>query len=339
LALLCRPGFEADCAEEIKKRSKANPFTSKTFFENGSGLVVFFPQTPGAEEAYRKVSFRDLIFCRQWLVVTRILSAFDKQQLLEKITEALGTCGGEMLEVIFPDNAQSRQFSQLARFLENKLKSASDAVDRTERLPQVCLLDEKNVLVGYRVRNNSSPFPAGIPRLRLPAGAPSRSALKLEEALQVLLDEEERRRYLRPGLRAVDLGAAPGGWSLALARRGLLVTAIDRARLAPLVAENDLIEHLREDGFTYRPPRPVEWLFCDIIDQPTRVAIRVSEWLRRGWCRRALFNLKLPMKKRLEQVKRDLGRLHQAVGKKNLQFRCRQLYHDRREVTCYAFFE
>ena len=56
----------------------------------------------------------------------------------------------------------------------------------------------------------------GIPRLRLP-GAPSRSAAKLEEALLYFLGDEAER-LLRGGMSAVDLGAAPGGWTWILAR-------------------------------------------------------------------------------------------------------------------------
>ncbi len=39
---------------------------------------------------------------------------------------------------------------------------------------------------GYSYSNNNSPFYMGIPRLKFPADAPSRSTLKLEEAFHVL---------------------------------------------------------------------------------------------------------------------------------------------------------
>src|SRR3546814_17919758 len=74
---------------------------------------------------------------------------------------------------------------------------------------------------------DSAPWPLGIPRLRLHADAPSRSALKLEEALLTLLDDRERARLLREGMHAADLGAAPGGWTWVLTRPGVRVSAID----------------------------------------------------------------------------------------------------------------
>ncbi|MFX8098641.1 SAM-dependent methyltransferase, partial [Acinetobacter baumannii] len=79
--------------------------------------------------------------------------------------------------------------------------------------------------------HDSAPWPLGVPRLRLHPDAPSRSALKLEEAFLTLLDDRERERLRRPGMRAADRGAAPGGWTWVLLRHGLRVYAIDNGPL------------------------------------------------------------------------------------------------------------
>ena len=49
----------------------------------------------------------------------------------------------------------------------------------------------------------------GIPRLRFPADAPSRSTLKLEEAFHVFIPADEWDERLANGMYAVDLGV-PG---------------------------------------------------------------------------------------------------------------------------------
>ncbi|WP_297471632.1 SAM-dependent methyltransferase, partial [Acidithiobacillus sp.] len=90
-------------------------------------------------------------------------------------------------------------------------------------LPRLGLL---GLLLAAAAPGAAAPDPGGIPRLRFPAGAPSRSTLKLEEALLVLLNERERERWLRAGMTAVDLGAAPGGWTFQLVRRSLRVIAV-----------------------------------------------------------------------------------------------------------------
>jgi 23S rRNA (cytidine2498-2'-O)-methyltransferase len=71
----------------------------------------------------------------------------------------------------------------------------------------------------------------GIPRLRMPRSAPSRATLKLEEAWHHFISAEEWDQRLPPGMRSVDLGAAPGGWTWQLAQRGMFVEAIDNGSM------------------------------------------------------------------------------------------------------------
>ncbi|MEO8509261.1 MAG: 23S rRNA (cytidine(2498)-2'-O)-methyltransferase RlmM, partial [Betaproteobacteria bacterium] len=199
----------------------------------------------------------------------------------------------------------------------------------------VVLRDGTAAFVGTSVASERD-WPLGIARLRMPGGAPSRSTLKLAEALQTFLGEQEET-LLRPGLRAVDLGAAPGGWTWQLAQRGLRVTAIDNGPLKGAVARDPLVTHLREDGLRWRPRRPVDWLVCDIVEQPIRIAELVASWLAEGLARRAIFNLKLPMKKRYDEVRRCAQRIGEVLDRAGVRhsLRIRQLYHDREEVTAY----
>ena len=77
----------------------------------------------------------------------------------------------------------------------------------------------------------TSPFPNGVCRfVEDRTGPPSRAYLKFWEACALL------RRWPAPGETCFDLGAAPGGWTWALARLGARVTAVDKAPLDPAVA-------------------------------------------------------------------------------------------------------
>ena len=168
----------------------------------------------------------------------------------------------------------------------------------------------------------------------MPHGAPSRSTLKLAEAFVTFLGERETA-LLRPGLRAVDLGAAPGGWTWQLVHRGLRVTAVDNGALKGDVAGDPLVTHVRDDGLKWRPRRPVDWLVCDIVEQPRRIATLVSSWIGDGAARRTIFNLKLPMKKRFEETVVCRQIIDDALQQARISYRLslRQLYHDREEVT------
>jgi 23S rRNA (cytidine2498-2'-O)-methyltransferase len=61
----------------------------------------------------------------------------------------------------------------------------------------------------------------------------------------------------------------------------------------------------------------------------------MATWLREGWCRQAIFNLKLPMKKRWLETQLCLQRVSDEAGMP-LRLRARQLYHDREEITVFA---
>ena len=241
-----------------------------------------------------------------------------------------------------PDSDAGKPLAGLARSLGNALRPALRkvgllAAKDNPSLPRlhVCLLAGDHALLARSVAADSAPWPLGIPRLRMHKDAPSRSALKLEEALLVLLTDEERRKLLREGMRAADLGAAPGGWTWVLTRHGLRVHAIDNGPLRPHVLDTGLVEHLRADGFSWQPTQPLDWMVCDMVEQPRRVAERMASWLREGWCRHAIFNLKLPMKKRWQETQLCLD-LFAQQAQKPLIIRAKQLYHDREEITVLA---
>ena len=72
-----------------------------------------------------------------------------------------------------------------------------------------------------------------------------------------------------------------------------------------------------------------------MVESPRKVAARMSEWFAHGWCKHAVFNLKLPMKKRWDET-RDCLAAFEAQAGRPLVVRARQLYHDREEVTVFA---
>src|SRR3546814_4173496 len=57
-------------------------------------------------------------------------------------------------------------------------------------------------------------------------------------------------------------------------------------------------------------------MVCDMVEQPRRVAERMATWLREGWCRQAIFNLKLPMKKRWDETRLCLDLVSEQDGRR-----------------------
>lgn len=341
LLCYCRAGFEPELAGELTDRAAEAGFAGYARTERDSGFVLFV--CDDADALSQALPWSSLIFARQKLRLFADLNDLDPRDRIAPMLAALpqDIRFGELV-MEHPDSDAAKPLAGLARSLGNALRPALRKADvltkednpRLQRL-HVCLLDGDHALLATSEPEDSAPWPLGIPRLRMHADAPSRSALKLEEALLVMLDDGERKALLRDGMRAADLGAAPGGWTWVLTRHGLRVQSIDNGPLRQHVLDTGLVEHLRADGFNWQPKQPLDWMVCDMVEQPRRVAERMATWLREGWCRHAAFNLKLPMKKRWQETLLCLDLFAQQAGKP-LTIRAKQLYHDREEITVFA---
>ena len=342
LLCYCRSGFEPELAAELTSRAADAGFAGYARTERHCGYVVFACDDAAALDA--ALPWDELIFARQKLRLLAELRGLDPKDRISPILAALEGPAlrfGTLL-VEHPDSDAGKPLAGLARAFGNALRPALRKArlltpadnDLLPRL-HVCFVDGDHAFVAQAMPADSAPWPLGIPRLRLHADAPSRSALKLEEALLTLLDDEERARLLHDNMHAADLGAAPGGWTWVLTRHGIRVQAIDNGPLREHVADSGLVEHLRADGFQWQPQRPLDWMVCDMVEQPRRVAERMATWLREGWCRHTVFNLKLPMKKRWDETQSCLD-LFVRQAEKPLLVRARQLYHDREEITVFA---
>lgn len=342
LLLYCRPGFETECASEIL--DLAGHIQAETRSEPRCGYVLFKPaDADAANKLHAQIVFTDLVFTRQWFVVCEFLKDLPRGDRIAPLVSSARHLGKRFREAFIetPDSEASKPLLPLCSALQTRLNkslqvdSLLDTTAKADLRLHVCFFTTDYAAIGYAHGNNSSPWPMGIPRLRRLRDAPSRSAQKLEEALLVLLSDEQRNHYLQPGMQAVDLGAAPGGWSWIMARQGLRVNAIDNGKLSETAMATGLIEHIRADGFSYRPNKPVDWLLCDMVEQPSRIAELIGLWFVRGLCRHAIFNLKLPMKKRYQEYRQCLKTLRGMLAQSGLdyQLKGRQLYHDRDEIT------
>lgn len=372
LLLYCRAGFEGECAAEIQDRAQAMGVSGYCRARSGDGYIVFhaYPTEDMADPTqwlHSHLPFETLIFTRQWCVVLAHCTGLPPGDRVGPLVAAAAALPAPpaALWLETPDTNEGKALSGLCRGLRGPLARALEhhwGVDLRAREKgtgdrdageknsgaaglrlHVCFTDGQSAWVGWSrlgpaSHRQASPWPMGIPRLKFPHAAPSRSTLKLEEAFLVFLDATERAQWLRPGLTAVDLGAAPGGWTWQLVRHGVAVTAVDNGPMDAGLLASGLAEHRREDGFAYRPERPVNWLVCDIVDKPARVAARMADWLAAGWCERAVFNLKLPMKQRYRAVSENLAAIDARLAAAGRHYRlsAHQLYHDREEITVYA---
>jgi 23S rRNA (cytidine2498-2'-O)-methyltransferase len=139
----------------------------------------------------------------------------------------------------------------------------------------------------FAQRHLISPFPKGEVPVAADQTAPSRAFAKLVEA------ELRLGGAMRAGETCVDLGAAPGSWTYVALSRGARVIAVDRAPLREDLMRSRQVQFVKGDAFGFRPPRPVDWLLCDVIAAPERTAALLLEWLQRRWCRHFVATLKV----------------------------------------------
>ena len=363
----CRAGFEPEAATDL--RMLATSAGTDVEVASFAGFVVATPRAFDAQHWRRALDRASSVFIRSLFFGTGPHALFDASRVkgrpdrVAPLTAFIDAFRTEVdvpgyprparaslsfaeIRLETPDTNDGKELSGLCRALLPRLtaeldtRGALSSGESDTRAPRprlhVLFIDGAHVYVGASLPPWGSPWPMGIPRLRMPRAAPSRSALKLAEAFVTFLGENELD-LLHAGMRAVDLGAAPGGWSWQLAYRGLRVTAVDNGPLKGAIADDPLVTHLRADGLTFVPRRPVDWMVCDIVLQPARIAELVGRWIADGHARRSIFNLKLPMKRRYDEVQRCREIIGEAVDRAHAShtLQLRHLYHDREEVTGY----
>jgi len=105
---------------------------------------------------------------------------------------------------------------------------------------------------------------------------PSRAYLKLWEFFTIHCAPPAH------GTKVLDLGASPGGWSWVLSQLNLNVVSVDKAPLAPTIAQIPNISFLQESAFGLDPAQMQDatWLFADIICYPERLLTLIKKWLQ-----------------------------------------------------------
>jgi 23S rRNA (cytidine2498-2'-O)-methyltransferase len=131
-----------------------------------------------------------------------------------------------------------------------------------ELVADVIVADGEPAWLGlHRADERHLAEPGGAIAVEMPDEAPSRAYAKIEEAIAWAKLPVEK------GQVALEIGAAPGGAVLALARRGLEVWGVDTGDLAPAVLAQPGVHHLKIKVGALRweeLPPVVDWLLVDV---------------------------------------------------------------------------
>jgi 23S rRNA (cytidine2498-2'-O)-methyltransferase len=199
----------------------------------------------------------------------------------------------------------------------------------------LCTIDKGYVGISTAEENLSS-WPGGTRRFAQTLEQISRAEFKLLEALEVF------GVTLPSHGHALDLGAAPGGWTRLLLEAGLNVIAVDPANLDPRLTKHRRLEHYRGYAEQYldmaiRRPRHFDVIVNDMrmdAREAARQLTTASLCLRTDGFIISVFKLPhtAPGINPLTNLKEALHILRKCFS----LVRARQLFHNRQEVTVVA---
>jgi 23S rRNA (cytidine2498-2'-O)-methyltransferase len=328
--ITCKPDFEKILAREIALDGLA----LKT---QGKGWVL----AQGDDAAHPDEFLSDLCFAQYILENPVEISATSVNSLAEKLVETFVThigsarivepwpflffsSGDEQL-IHHAGTVQERWTEKLRKKMSRVARLAMEGIPSGAQFAEgffVQFTDFNKTQVAFRAMSQ------GQQRMKMDPQAPSRSYLKIEESFHVFGCEPQENETV------VDLGAAPGGWSWGALKRGAFVTAVDNGPLREPVRSHSKMTHLEADALKYRPDegKTVDWLLCDVLEQPDIILDILQKWLSQRWCRRFVVNLKvgrldpIMVLKRIRDPKNGLPQYCRSLAS-------RQLYHDREEIT------
>jgi 23S rRNA (cytidine2498-2'-O)-methyltransferase len=224
----------------------------------------------------------------------------------------------------------------LNQVLAEAIAEETGAIESIKK-PQVVvslLCTAEKAYVGISTtEENLSDWPGGMRHFAQTPEQISRAEFKLLEALEVFGLTLPEQGW------ALDLGAAPGGWTRLLLEAGLNVVAVDPATLDPRLVKHPRLEHYRGYAKTYLEEAAKRRKRFDVITNDVRTDAREAARLL-VQARKCLYGdsivittLKLPHATReidpLRTLKEALSLLNRHYG----IVQARQLFHNRQEVT------
>ena len=282
----------------------------------------------------------ELVFVRHLFPVQFVLASDAAASDLAAHFKALKTCSpypAFSAQIRLLDARHDKGLAaMLSSALERSIEEVGGVVSRKDPLTVCSVIVTAEYMLGgvCDVRSALSSWPGGAVRYRKENSQISRAEFKLLEAMQAF----DIKTWA--GQRALDLGAAPGGWTKILAERGVQVTAVDPAALdarcltikavtvISSTADEFLLTELRKAS-----PAKFDLLLNDMRMDATESAdfmVRFTPLLKPS--ARGVLTLKLP-ELSVEQTFNILSKSRSKLETKFKILGMRQLFHNRSEVT------
>jgi len=324
-------GFAVYAAEELRRLF---PTMRMTQLSAGETFVIEVPVE--REEAISLIQEKEPIFLRHFQPVDKTLpisgDAGDLEVLGEMVRHARLRLAGRTVAVhlrrvddsLFPYTAADTKAVLESVLLE----VGAEPVVQTPELIFSIFAGKDVLRVGIGTpAEQLSDWPGGAIRFQREEGQISRAKFKLLEA------ERAFKLDLATYREALDIGAAPGGWTHLLLDRGLAVTAVDPADLNPLLAAYPRLTYLKKNASDVKFRQgQFNLLVCDMSWSPMQMCkliLDLKDALEEGAT--AIITVKLMHKKPLQTIRDVISRMQTVFTLR----KAKQLFHNREEITLY----
>ena len=327
LILTADPSFADMAIAELKKAQPEAEILAE--LADGVFTVGFADDFFVPAELWRKYP---PIFIRHICPVLLIV----EQVELEKVVQETVTELTDWVDPELPFSVQTRIFDNVG-FKPFDVNTAVSQAIQTETKAELNVRNPAQIIsvvvtkdaayVGLSLAlHNISDWAGGVRRFAREKGQISRAEFKLLEALEWFKID------LAPNSVALDLGAAPGGWTRVLRQKEQFVTAVDPANLDFALQDDSNVRHLAITAEEYLEMYPDKF---DLIVNDMRMDARDSARLMVAYAPYlyadawVIMTFKLPTENResaIDHALNILKRPYQIIG-------VRQLFHNRSEVT------
>jgi len=212
-------------AEKAVKAEVLREHPSLKFAFSRPGFITFKQD----DDRKPPLELKHVIFTRLWgevvgqtkdaLSFPALLKQIPKQQIVHLFERDQYVPGDE------PDGFNSTaRIEKLVKALSPEFKDLK--INATPKLGEMVYdliwVDDFHVFIGcHKHSNRLAPEPGNFPKIHLPEESPARSYLKIEEAIYRF------KPLIEKGMNVLEVGCSPGGATMAMINRGLLVTGVD----------------------------------------------------------------------------------------------------------------
>lgn len=288
------------------------------------------------------------IFARHICPVDVAIPLIATPRDLARLSRAAVAEYADLLDPEVSFSVQSRIFADLpykpfdinrsvAAALEEAAKSPLDVRQPFQILSVLCAAVDRplpaqaetaggpQALLGLSLAShNISDWAGGVRRFRREKDQISRAEFKLLEAIEAFHIE------LPSGGVALDLGAAPGGWTRVLRQKGQYVTAVDPAMLHPRLAADRGVRHKRMSAEAYLREGPDTY---DLLVNDMRMDAVPSARLTNAFADFLYPHAEALLTLKLGQSAHQLEPACAVLRERFTILHMRQLFHNRNEVT------